>query len=61
MQMLLPVFTAAGAWLFFGESLSPIEIAGAALTLIATAMVNREASKPLLKMPSNPTPIHDNH
>ncbi|MGC6465560.1 MAG: DMT family transporter [Akkermansiaceae bacterium] len=60
MQMLLPVFTAAGAWLFFEEVLNAIELSGAALTLVATAMVNRGTSKSPLKMPSNPTPIHDN-
>lgn len=61
MQMLLPVATAGGAWLLFSETLTSIELTGAALTLISTAMVNRQTSKPLLKMPSNPTPIHDNH
>gem|GEM_PF-2542118 len=39
----------------------PLEIAGASLTLLATLMVNRQASKPALKMPSHPLPIHDNH
>lgn len=61
MQMLLPIATAIGAWFIFDEKLTTIEIAGAALTLLATLMVNRQTSKPLLKMPSNPTPIHDNH
>ena len=61
MQMLLPIATAIGAWFIFDEKLTTIEIAGAALTLLATLMVNRRTSKPLLKMPSNPTPIHDNH
>ena len=35
-QMLLPVVTAAGAFLFFGERFTAIELAGAALTLFAT-------------------------
>jgi drug/metabolite transporter (DMT)-like permease len=61
MQMLLPIATAIGAWFIFDEKLTTIENAGAALTLLATLMVNRRTSKPLLKMPSNPTPIHDNH
>ncbi|YCM45990.1 DMT family transporter [Verrucomicrobiaceae bacterium 227] len=61
MQMLLPIATALGAWLLFDEKLEAIEISGAALTLLATLMVNRQASKALLKMPSQPIPIHDNH
>ena len=59
MQMILPIATAIGAWLLFNEQLEMIEIAGASLTLLATVMVNRQTSKPLLKMSSNPTPIHD--
>ena len=35
-QMLLPLATAAGAFLFFNERFTPLEIAGAALTLFAT-------------------------
>jgi drug/metabolite transporter (DMT)-like permease len=35
-QMLLPLVTAAGAWLLFGETFTSIEIAGASLTLLAT-------------------------
>lgn len=61
MQMILPIATAIGACLLFGETLGPVEIAGASLTLIATVMVNRRTSKPLLKMPSQPIPIHDDH
>jgi len=60
-QMLLPIATAIGAWLLFDEKLGPIEITGASLTLLATLMVNRQASKTALKMPSHPIPIHDNH
>ena len=45
LQMLLPIVTAAGAWALFGESLGPIEILGASLTLGATYMVNRQTSK----------------
>lgn len=60
MQMLLPIATALGAWLLFDEKLTTIEIAGASLTLLATFMVNRQTSKPLLKMPSHPNLIHDN-
>lgn len=36
LQMLLPVVTAIGGYLCFGESFHPLEIAGAALTLFAT-------------------------
>ncbi len=50
MQMLLPIFTAAGAWYLFDERLGWIEFLGAALTLTATVMVNRRASKSPLKM-----------
>ncbi|WP_035609394.1 DMT family transporter [Haloferula sp. BvORR071] len=35
-QMLLPLVTAAGAYLFFGERLTAVELAGGALTLLAT-------------------------
>lgn len=35
-QMLLPLVTAAGAWFLFGERFTPPELAGAALTLLAT-------------------------
>lgn len=38
-QMLLPLVTAAGGWAFFGESFSPVELAGAAVTLLATWQV----------------------
>ena len=36
LQMLLPLATALGGYQFFGETFRPLEIAGAALTLIAT-------------------------
>lgn len=36
LQMLLPLATALGGFLFFGESFHPLEIAGASLTLLAT-------------------------
>ena len=45
LQMLLPIVTALGAWAFFNETLGPIEILGASLTLGATYMVNRQTSK----------------
>jgi len=35
-QMLLPLVTAAGAFFFFGERFTALELAGAALTLFAT-------------------------
>lgn len=63
-----PVFAALLASLFLSKHLGfmkltwiLIGLAGASLTLLATFMVNRQTSKPLLKMPSKPTPIHDNH
>jgi len=49
MQMALPILTALGAWVMFQETLTTIEIGGASLTLIATAMINRKASNPLPK------------
>jgi drug/metabolite transporter (DMT)-like permease len=36
LQMLLPLFTALGGFLFFGETFHPVEIGGALLTLFAT-------------------------
>jgi drug/metabolite transporter (DMT)-like permease len=36
LQMLLPLITAAGGFLFFGETFHPVELAGAALALFAT-------------------------
>ena len=45
-QMLLPVVTATGAFLIFGERLSPLELAGAALTLLATWRVAAGKSQP---------------
>jgi drug/metabolite transporter (DMT)-like permease len=36
LQMLLPLTTAAGSFCFFHESFHPVEIGGAALTLLAT-------------------------
>ena len=35
-QMLLPLPTAVGGWWFFGESFTPLGLAGALLTLVAT-------------------------
>lgn len=52
MQMILPILTAAGAWALFGETLGPIEICGAVLTLGATWMINRKASNKLPIMPT---------
>ncbi|MCU0795636.1 MAG: DMT family transporter [Akkermansiaceae bacterium] len=48
-QMLLPLVTAVGGWIFFQESYRPIELAGAALTLIATwRVVAAPPAKPRL-------------
>ena len=49
LQVLLPIATGIGAWIFFGETFGPIELLGAALTLFATMMINRRASKSLSK------------
>jgi drug/metabolite transporter (DMT)-like permease len=40
-QMLLPIVTAVGAYLFFGESFHLLEYAGAALTILATWQIVR--------------------
>ena len=49
MQMLLPLLTAAGGWLLFDERFAAVEIAGAALTLLATwRVVAAPPSKPRL-------------
>jgi drug/metabolite transporter (DMT)-like permease len=45
-QMLLPLATAAGAYLIFGERFTPVELAGAALTLFATWRVAAGKAKP---------------
>jgi drug/metabolite transporter (DMT)-like permease len=45
LQLLLPIATGIGAWIFFDETFGPIELLGAALTLLATLMINRRASK----------------
>ena len=45
LQLLLPIATGLGAWIFFNETFGLIELSGAALTLIATMMVNPRASK----------------
>lgn len=44
-QMLLPIITAMGSGLLFGERFGPIEMIGAAITLFATWRINHEASK----------------
>lgn len=49
MQLLLPIATGLGGWLLFGETLGLIELLGAALTLTATLMVHRQASKATAK------------
>jgi drug/metabolite transporter (DMT)-like permease len=40
-QMLLPIATATGGWLLFGETFQPLELAGASLTLLATWQIVR--------------------
>jgi drug/metabolite transporter (DMT)-like permease len=40
-QMLLPIATAAGGWLLFGETFRPLELVGASLTIIATWQIVR--------------------
>ncbi len=49
LQLLLPIATGIAAWIFFDETFGPIELLGAALTLLATMMINRRASKSLSK------------
>lgn len=45
LQMVLPLVTAAGSFALFDERFEPIELIGATITLGATWMINREASK----------------
>ena len=45
-QMLLPIFTAIGGFLFFDETFTTIELTGAALTLLATWQVVRTPRQP---------------
>ena len=49
MQLFLPIATGLGAWLLFDESLGLVELLGAALTLTATLMIHRRASKSTAK------------
>jgi len=49
LQLLLPIATGIGAWIFFDETFGLIELLGAALTLIATMMINRRPSKSSVK------------
>ncbi|MGB6219480.1 DMT family transporter [Haloferula sp.] len=53
-QMLLPIITAIGGFLFFGESLTIIELLGATLTLLATWQVIRSPSASYKPAPSCP-------
>ena len=56
-QMLLPLVTAAGAFFFFGERFTGLELAGAALTLFATWRVAagpKRRPEPVIS-PSNPS------
>lgn len=46
-QMLLPIATALGGFLFFGERFTPTELAGAALTLLATWRILGERRRPV--------------
>lgn len=59
-QMLLPLVTAAGAFLILGERFTLIELAGAALTLFATWRVAAGKTKPA-PAPASPTlsPVSD--
>ncbi|MCW1916816.1 DMT family transporter [Luteolibacter sp. GHJ8] len=59
-QMLLPLVTAAGAFLIFGERFTLIELAGAALTLLATWRVAAGKTKPAAA-PATPslTPVSE--
>lgn len=54
-QMLLPLVTAIGAWFIFHERLTPIELAGGALTLLATWRVTVPRRRNPLP---NPAPAH---
>ena len=47
MQLLLP--TGVGAWLLCGELFGPVALLGASLTVVATLIINRRASKPIPK------------
>jgi S-adenosylmethionine uptake transporter len=45
-QMLLPLLTALGGWLLYGERLTRTELAGGALTLVATWLAVRPPPRP---------------
>ncbi|MCX8238428.1 MAG: EamA family transporter [Akkermansiaceae bacterium] len=49
LQLLLPITTGTGASFLFDETFGLIELLGTALTLIATMMINRRASKAVSK------------
>lgn len=52
LQMILPVVTALGSCLLFGERFGMIAIIGATITLVATWMINRQASQKPLPVPT---------
>jgi len=43
-QMLMPIVTAGGGYLIFGERFTPVELAGAAVTLVATWQIVQRRS-----------------
>lgn len=55
LQLLLPIATGIGAWFLFNETIGPVEIAGASLTLLATYKVHPRTSKTNQPTISNPT------
>ena len=55
-QMLLPILTGLGGVMLFGESFTPLELAGAALTLVATWQVLLQPPAPPIPRRASPRP-----
>lgn len=55
LQMLLPLSTALGGFLLFGERFTPLELTAAALTIGATVQILR-SPKRLALSPAEPLP-----
>jgi len=51
LMLLVPVVASVSAWLFLGESLSPLQVAGSAITLVALLAVVRGVRAPAVAAP----------
>jgi drug/metabolite transporter (DMT)-like permease len=51
LMLLVPVVAGVSAWLFLGEALSPLQMAGSAITLVALLAVVRSVRAPAIAAP----------